>query len=437
MNIAVLGTGYVGLVAGVGFADMGQTVTCVDVDREKIRMLEEGKIPIFEPGLEELVRRNVHQGRLRFSTDVPEAVRHALAVFLAVGTDATAEGFPDLTQIWMAADMVADSLNDYKVVAIKSTVPVGTAAKTQQRIAQRAGRRVAFDVVSNPEFLREGAAVTDFFHPNRIVVGSPSERATEIMRELYRPLYLIQTPLVITTWETAELTKYAANAFLALKVSYVNELANLCDAIGPAVDVHEVVHALGLDPRIGSKFLHPGPGFGGYCFPKDTRALVAIAKNFGEEYQTVEAAIAINDRQYCHILRKLKQGLGTFRGKVVAVLGLSFKPNTDDVRESRALLVAKSLLSEGSELRVFDPAAMNQARRVLGEQGVTYCSDSYDAIAGADATVICTEWNEFRNLDLSIMKQAMRGKLVVDSRNILDLEKAKAVGLDYFGTGRR
>lgn len=436
MQIAVVGTGYVGLVAGAGLADLGQTVTCVDIDGEKIRLLGEGTIPIFEPGLEELVRRNLQQGRLRFSADIPGVVRSSLVVFLAVGTDPTAGGLPDLTQIWSAADAVADNLDDYKVIVIKSTVPVGTAAKLQQRIAERVGRSQAFDVVSNPEFLREGAAVTDFFHPNRIVVGTTSERATAIIKEIYRPLYLVQTPFLFTTWEAAELIKYAANSFLALKVSFVNELANLCDAVGPAIDVHVVVNALGMDPRIGSKFLHPGPGFGGYCLPKDARALVEIAKDHGEDFKTVEAAIAVNQEQYRRLLRKLEKGLGTLAGKTIAVLGLSFKPNTDDIRESRALLFCKTLLSEGSSLRVFDPAAMEPARRSLGDRGVTYCSHAYEAVAGADAAVICTEWNEFRNLDLSRVKQAMQGNVLVDAKNILDLEKAKAVGFRYFGMGR-
>lgn len=437
MRIAIVGTGYVGLVVGGGLADLGQTVTCVDIERAKIRGLQRAKLPIYEPGLQELIKRNVSHGRLGFSTEVGPTVRDSEIVFLCVGTGATANGFPDLTQLWSAVDLVARSLNDYKIIAIKSTVPVGTAAKMEQRIAKRLGRGKAFDIVSNPEFLREGAAVSDFFHPFRVVIGTRSDRAAAALKELYRPLYLVETPFVFTTWETAELIKYATNCFLALKVSFVNELANLCDSMKATIDVHDVVRALALDPRVSPKFLHPGPGFGGYCFPKDTRALLEIAKSYGAEFKTVEAAIAANDVQYRRVLAKLEEGLGKLAGKTIAVLGLSFKPDTDDIRGSRALLVCKSLLAEGSTLRVFDPVAMERARRVLGEDSVAYCSDGYKAASRAHATVICTEWNQFRNLNLSKIKQVMAGNVLVDAKNILDLEKAKALGFRYFGMGRR
>jgi UDPglucose 6-dehydrogenase len=436
MHVAIMGTGYVGLAAGAGLADLGLMVTCADIDEQKIHLLEQGKVPIFEPGLEELVRRNVQRDRLHFSSDIRGAIKNSLAIFLAVGTDAGTDGVPDLTQIWSAADLIADSMDSYKVVVIKSTVPVGTAASLNQRITQRQPQPLEFDVVSNPEFLREGSAVEDFFHPNRIVIGSASGRAAAIMKDIYRPLYLIETPFVFTTWEAAELVKYAANAFLALKVSFINELANLCDAVGPGADIHVIAHALGLDRRIGSKFLHPGPGFGGYCFPKDTRALTQIARNYGEEFKTVKAAIEVNDRQFLRVIEKLRIGSGPLGGKVIAVLGLSFKPNTDDVRESRALKICQALLAEKCVLRVFDPAAMMQAGRLICDESFKLCSDAYEAVSLSDALVICTEWNEFRNLDLDRIKKSMRGNVLIDARNIIDPLKAKTTGFQYFGIGR-
>src|SRR6266566_2159395 len=374
MHITVMGTGYVGLVVGAGLADFGLIVTCVDIDKDKINSLAEGKVPIYEPGLQELVQRNVERGRLSFSTDIKRSIRNSLVVFVAVGTDARPDGVADLSQIWSAADLIAESMEEYKVVVVKSSVPVGTAASLNARIRQSLLSRSPgtgpseFDVVSNPEFLREGSAVEDFFHPNRIVIGTASERAVAIAKDIYRPLYLIETPFVFTTWESAELTKYAANAFLALKVSFVNELANLCDAVGPSADVHVIAHSLGLDRRIGPKFLHPGPGFGGYCFPKDTRALVQAARSYGEEFRTVEAAVAVNDRQFQRVVDKVRKGL--------------------------------------------------------------------ESLEGSDAVVIGTEWNEFRNLDLRRVKEHMRGDLLVDARNIFDIAKAKSVGFRYYGIGR-
>lgn len=436
MHVTMMGTGYVGLVAGAGLADLGLTVTCVDIDEEKIRMLAQGQIPIFEPGLQELVQRSAQSGRLKFSSDIGYAVKNSLAIFVAVGTDAGTAGVPDLTQIWSAADLIADSMDSYKVIIIKSTVPVGTAANMSRRITQHISQPLEFDIVSNPEFLREGSAVEDFFHPNRIVVGCASDRAAAIMKDIYRPLYLIETPFVFTTWEAAELVKYAANAFLALKISFINELANLCDAIGPNADVHVIAHALGLDRRIGPKFLHPGPGFGGYCFPKDTRALTQIAQSYGEEFRTVRAAVEVNDRQYLRVIEKLNKGLGSLKDKVIAVLGLSFKPNTNDIRESCAVKICRTLAAEKCALRVFDPAALSQVRRVMGDSGVTYCSDAHEAVLGSDALVIATEWNEFRNLDLDQMRKGMRDGVLIDSRNIFDPIKAKSAGFRYYGFGR-
>jgi UDPglucose 6-dehydrogenase len=437
MHVAVIGAGYVGLVVSAGLADFGLFVTSVDIDKDKIRRLTEGKLPIFEPGLDEIVRRNTQLGRLQFSADIQLAIKNSLVVFIAVGTDAGPDGLPDLSQVRSAAESIADGMGDYKVVIIKSTVPVGTAAEVRQRIARRLKQPIEFDVVSNPEFLREGSAVEDFFHPNRVVIGSASDRAVAIMKDIYRSLYLIETPFVFTTCETAEIIKYAANSFLALKVSFVNELANLCDAVGPDADVHVVARALGLDRRIGSKFLHPGPGFGGYCLPKDTRALCMMARKFGMTFRTVEAAVAVNDVQFMRVVDKVREGLGVLAGKTVAVLGLSFKPNTDDIRESRALKVCQTLLKEGCHVQVYDPVAMPQSSEVLKGDHVEYCANAYQAADGCDALVTATEWNEFRNLDLGRLKEAMRGDLLIDARNIFEASKAKTAGFRYYGMGRR
>jgi len=436
VHITVVGAGYVGLVVGSGLADLGHTVTCVDIDESKIGLLRKGEIPIFEPGLAELIQRNSERGRLSFTVETKQAIKNSLAIFLAVGTNSRPDGDADLSQVWSACDLIAEAMDEYKVVVIRCTVPVGTAVGVEERISQQLARPVEFDVVSNPEFLREGSAVEDFSHPNRIVIETSTDRAAAIMKDLYRSLYLIETPFVFTSWESAEIIKYAANAFLALKISYVNELANLCDAVGPSADVHVIANALGLDGRIGPKFLHPGAGFGGSCLPKDTLALSRIARRYGEEFRTVEAAIAVNCEQYLRVMEKLKRGLGTLSGKVVAVLGLAFKPNTDDVRESRALKICMSLLAEQCGVRVFDPAAMDSARRNLNHNRVTYCSDSYEAVSGCDAVVIATEWNEFRNIDLNRVKQRMRGNVLVDAKNLLDPSKAKSSGFQYCGMGR-
>ncbi|MFB3921529.1 MAG: UDP-glucose/GDP-mannose dehydrogenase family protein [Terriglobia bacterium] len=436
MHISILGSGYVGLVTGAGLADLGLTVTCVDIDQAKIQMLQDGKVPIYEPGLEDLLRRNRQRGRLHFSTDIAQAVRNSLVSIIAVGTDAGPDGTPDLSQVWSAADSIAAAIDGYRLVVLKSTVPVGTTAELHERIAGRLRQPQEFDVAFNPEFLREGSAVEDFFHPSRIVIGTNSPRAAAIMKDIYRPLYLIQTPFVFTTWECSELIKYAANAFLALKVTFINEVANLCDAIGPNTDVHVIAHALGLDPRVGPKFLHPGPGYGGYCFPKDTRGLCQIARRHGIEFKTIEAAVAVNDAQYLRVVEKVRKGLGSMAGKSVGVLGLSFKPNTDDIRESRAVKICTILLADGCKLRVYDPVAMTHAARVLGTERVEYCPDAYQAAMGCDALVVATEWNEFRNLDLAKVRKLMPGDILVDSKNIFEIEKARSVGFRYFGMGR-
>lgn len=436
MNIGVIGTGYLGLVSGAGLADLGHNVICADIDAEKIASLQRGGIPIFEPGLEELVKRNTKSCRLQFTTDVARAVGDSQVIFLAVGTDGKEDGTADLSQIWTAADSVARAMDRWKAIVIKSTVPVGTAAQMRERISSCISNSCDFSVVSNPEFLREGAAVEDFFHPNRIVIGATSDRAVAVMTEVYRPLYLIKTPFIITTSENAELIKYAANSFLAMKVSFVNELANLCDAVGPEADIHVVAHALGLDPRIGGKFLHPSPGFGGYCFPKDTRALSHTARQYGLKFRTVDATIEVNEDQYLRIVAKIEKALGSVEEKTVAVLGLTFKPNTDDVRESRAIKICEHLLKSGAALRVFDPAAIKQAQSVLPARGIVFCDSSLEAAEGADALVIATEWNEFRNLDLTHLKTVMRGNAIIDGRNVIDASKARDLGFRYWGIGR-
>jgi len=409
----------------------------VDINEGKVRQLTEGKLPIFEPGLEELVRRNTQAGRLRFSADIPAAIKNSLVIFIAVGTNAGPDGAADLSQVWSAADSIADHMDDDKIVVIRSTVPVGTAAQMRERINSRLKRPVEFDVASNPEFLREGSAVEDFFHPDRIVIGSSSRWAVGVIRDIYRHLYLIETPFVITTPETAELIKYAANSFLALKISFANELANLCDAMGPSTDVHVVIGALGLDRRIGPKFLHPGPGFGGSCLPKDARAFCSMARKFGMNLRTIEAAVAVNDEQLLVFIAKLREGLGSLADKTVAVLGLAFKPNTNDIRESRAVKICEALLAEDCNLQVFDPVAAAPGSLALDGERFKQCANPYDAVGGADALVVATEWNEFRVLDLAKLKEHMRGDLLVDARNTFDLAKALEAGFRYYGIGRR
>jgi UDPglucose 6-dehydrogenase len=436
MQIAVIGTGYVGLVSGACFADFGHTVTCVDMDPRRVAQLHAGEIPFFEPGLAEVVERNVAAGRLQFTTDTAAGVKEALVVFLAVGTPEGPNGEADVTQILTAAAQIASTLNGYKVVVTKSTVPIGTGARIRQVLTEHLPAPVEFDVVANPEFLREGAAVQDFMRPDRIVVGTDSERAAEVMREIYRPLYLIETPVVVTNVETAEMIKYASNAFLAVKISFINEVANLCERVG--ADVHTVAKGMGLDKRIGSKFLHPGPGYGGSCFPKDTRALAALGVSFGARQQVVESAIAANERQKDIVLDKLHNALGTLIQRQIAILGLSFKPNTSDVRESPALYLCRRLIALGAQVRVFDPIAMPDAKAALGQIGtaVQFARDARGAASKAHALVIMTEWNEFRSLDLSVLAPEMQQPIVIDTRNVLDPERARAAGFLYVGTGR-
>jgi UDPglucose 6-dehydrogenase len=436
MQISVIGTGYVGLVSGACFADFGHTVTCVDVNRARVDQLTRGELPFFEPGLSEVVDRNVAAGRLRFTTDTGEAVRGSSVVFLAVGTPEGENGEADLSQILSAAQQIGASLFDYKVIVTKSTVPIGTGARLAQVLAASAPRPVDFDVVSNPEFLREGAAVQDFMRPDRIVIGTSSERAAAIMGEVYRPLYLAEAPVIVTEVETAEMIKYASNAFLAVKISYINEVANLCERVG--ADVRVVAQGMGLDKRIGPSFLHPGPGYGGSCFPKDTRALAALGGQFGARQQVVESAIAANERQKDTVIEKLHHALGTLIGRHVAVLGLSFKPDTSDVREAPALYLCRRLAALGARVSAFDPVAMPDAVHALGPVARTihFASNVLDAVSRTDALVIMTEWNEFRSLDLTQLAPLMRQRIVIDTRNVLDPASARAAGFTYLGTGR-
>jgi UDPglucose 6-dehydrogenase len=432
MHIAVIGTGYVGLVTGACFAEFGVEVTCVDVDREKVDNLNNGVIPIYEPGLEKIVEKNSSAGRLHFVTDIRSAVEQAMVVFLAVGTPPQEDGSPDMSYYRQAAKDVAEALNGYKVLVTKSTVPVGTGKWLREFVAANSRPGIEFGVASNPEFLREGAAIEDFMRPDRVVIGSNENRAIDVMKDLYRPLYLIETPIVITSLEAAELIKYAANAFLATKITFINEVANLCDAIG--CDVHDVARGMGMDNRIGRKFLHPGPGYGGSCFPKDTRALTTVADSFGVETRIVDAVIEANERQRDAMIPKIEKLVGDLKGKTIGILGLSFKPETDDMRESPATDIINELLKRGARVKAFDPVAMNEARHVLPE--IEYAEDEYDAIDGADALVIVTEWNQFRALDMERVKTMLRAPKIVDLRNIYEPADMRELGFEYVGVGR-
>ena len=433
MRIAMIGTGYVGLVSGACFSEFGVDVVCVDKDKEKIARLNRGEIPIYEPGLEQLVGRNKDEGRLTFSTDLPAAVAQADAVFIAVGTPSRrGDGHADLGYVHEAAREIAAALNGYAVVVTKSTVPVGTGAEVAKII--RAVRPDAdFDVASNPEFLREGSAINDFMRPDRVVIGVTSERAQELMRQLYRPLYLIETPIIFTTPATAELIKYAANAFLATKVTFINEIADLCERTG--ADVHDVARGIGLDGRIGGKFLHPGPGFGGSCFPKDTLALCRIAQQAGAPIRLVETVVEVNEARKAQMAEKIIAHCGgSVRGKTIAVLGLTFKPNTDDMREAPSLKIVPALQAAGAHIRAYDPAGMAEAKKLLSN--IHWCESAYDTLEDVDALVIVTEWNAFRALDLERMKELMKTPVMVDLRNIYNPAEMVAAGFRYTSVGR-
>lgn len=435
MQITMIGTGYVGLVTGTCFAEFGHHVTCVDKISEKIDKLKQSIIPIYEPGLDALVAKNVHEGRLSFTAEMADAVVSAQAVFIAVGTPSSrrGDGYADLTYIYEAAREIAEHLNDYKVIVDKSTVPVGTARQVS-RIIKEVNPDADFDVASNPEFLREGAAITDFMRPDRVVIGVESDRAESVLRAIYHPLYLQETPIVNTTIETAELIKYAANAFLATKISFINEMALLCDSIG--ADVISLAKGIGMDGRIGPKFLHPGPGYGGSCFPKDTIALLRIAQENGRNLHIVEAAVEANAAQKALMVKKIRDMLGgSEAGKTIAVLGLTFKPETDDMRDAPALTIVPALLEKGAIIRAHDPQGMNEARHLL-PAGITYAENSYDACTGADAMILMTEWNQYRALDFDRLGELMRNKLCIDLRNVYQPDVIREKGFTYCGVGR-
>ena len=429
----MIGAGYVGLVSGACFADFGHDVTCVDTDSRKIDALLAGKMPIFEPGLADLVARNVAADRLKFTTDLKQGVRDADAVFVAVGTPSRrGDGHADLSYVYAAAKSIGEAISSYTVIVTKSTVPVGTGDEVE-RIIREANPQAEFSVVSNPEFLREGAAIDDFKRPDRIVIGTEDPRATEVMRQIYRPLYLNAAPILVTSRRTAELIKYAGNAFLATKITFINEIADLCEKVG--ADVQDVSRGIGLDNRIGSKFLHAGPGYGGSCFPKDTLALLKTSQDNDAPQRIVEAVVAVNDNRKRAMGRKIIQAMGgNVRGKTVAVLGLTFKPNTDDMRDSPALAVIQTLQDAGAIIKAYDPEGMEQASLVL--DGVVYCEGPYQAIEGADALAIATEWDVFRALDLDRVKKLLKAPVVVDLRNIYNPAEMVEAGFHYTGIGR-
>jgi UDPglucose 6-dehydrogenase len=433
-RIAVVGTGYVGLVTGACLADFGNTVRCIDVDAAKIARLSAGEIPFYEPGLEELVARTAQSGRLLFHTDLADAARWAEVIFITVGTPPQEDGSADLSAVFAVGDAIARAVTGHKVVVQKSTAPVGTARRLQDAMRKRAGRRATIDVASNPEFLREGSAIETYMRPDRVVVGAETARAEKLMRELNEPLYLLETPITVTNLETAELIKYASNAFLATKISFINEVANLCEVVG--ADVQTVARAMGQDRRIGSKFLHAGPGYGGSCFPKDTLALAAFARERGAPFRLVESVVEVNERQKARMVEKIAAAVGALRGKRIAILGLTFKPNTDDIREAPALDIARGLLRRGAKLTAYDPAGMDHVRRTPLGKKIAFAADAYEAVDGADCAVLVTEWNELRTLDLKKLVRRMRRPVLCDLRNVYDAAEAAAAGMKYVGVGQ-
>lgn len=448
MHIGIVGTGYVGLVTGACFAEFGLFVTCVDKDEKKIHSLKKGLIPFYEPGLEELVKRNMQQGRLEFNSRIARAVESSLVIFIAVGTPRRGDGSADLKYVEEVSQEIAAHMYDYKVIVTKSTVPVGTGKKLREIISKNLREQTDFDIVSNPEFLREGSAIEDFMRPNRVVIGANSQQAIAIMKDLFKPLYLIETPFVITNIETAELIKYASNSFLATKISFINEIANLCERVG--ADVHMVAKGMGLDQRIGPKFLHPGPGYGGSCLPKDTNALLRMAEEHHVKLNIVDAVIRVNEEQRGHMVTKIREAMRGLRGKTIAILGLSFKPNTDDIRDAPSLHIIQEMIKEGAHIRAYDPVVKGKEQRakgkklqyenamlsVLSHKNIKYCKDPYDAVKGADALVIVTEWNQFRNLDLERIKNLLTEPFFFDLRNIYDPQRIKDKGFKYYSVGR-
>lgn len=440
--ITVAGTGYVGLVSGACLADFGNTVICVDNNAEKIETLKKGGIPIYEPGLDDVVSRNVASGRLSFSVDMAAAVRSSQVVFIAVGTPPADDGSADLKYVEAVAREIARAMDGYRVIVDKSTVPVGTGRKVKGWVAEelsRRGAKIDFDVVSNPEFLREGSAVQDFMHPDRVVIGAESDRARILMKDVYRSLYINETPYIETNIETAEMIKYASNSFLAVKITFINEVANLCERVG--ANVQDVAKAMGRDGRIGGKFLHPGPGYGGSCFPKDTQAMARIGRDAGEPLSIVEATIEANDRQKERMVAKIETGLGgagSLKGKTVAVLGLAFKPNTDDMREAPALTIIEGLVAKGARVRACDPAALKEAswRLEAVKSSVDFLENEYETLRGADAAVLMTEWNQYRNLDLARVKGLLSSPVFFDLRNVYKREDLERAGFKYFAVGK-
>ena len=433
MRVTMIGTGYVGLVSGACFADFGHTVTCVDKDAGKIARLQKGEIPIFEPGLDELVKDNVEQGRLFFTTDPTAAIRDADAVFIAVGTPSRrGDGHADLSYVYAAAEEIAGLIDGYTVIVNKSTVPVGTGDEVEA-IIKKTNPGADFAVVSNPEFLREGAAIGDFKRPDRVVVGTNDERAREVMRQLYRPLSLNETPIVFTERRTSELIKYAGNGFLAMKITFINEIADLCEAVG--ANVQEVAKGIGLDNRIGRKFLNAGPGYGGSCFPKDTLALMKTARDNNAPIELIEATVRVNSARKQKMAQKIIDAVGgDLKGKTIAVLGLTFKPNTDDMRDAPALDIVPALQDEGAKVRAFDPEGMNEAKHMLKD--VQFATGPYDCVQNADAVVIITEWDQFRALDLDRIKDALKTPVIIDLRNIYRPDEMRAKGFKYVSVGR-
>jgi len=432
-KITIIGTGYVGLVTGAGISEFGHDVTCVDIDKDKIQKLNLGEIPIYEPELETIIKNNKSKGKLNFSTDINKAIKNSQIIFIAVGTPMSKNGDSDLSAIEEVAKIIGANLNSYKVICTKSTVPVGTGKKIEE-IIKSINKSIEFDYVSNPEFLREGAAVKDFFVPDRVVIGSSSQKAFEIMQDVYRPLYLNETPIVNTNVETAEMIKYASNAFLALKISYINEIANLCELVG--ADVHVVSKTMGQDGRISSKFLHPGPGFGGSCFPKDTMALANTGKKNKIKMNTVEAAIKTNNEQKLRMIDKLKSLLDNkIKDKTITVLGLAFKPQTDDIRDAASTIIIPKLINEGAIINTYDPVAMDNFKSL--KYKINYFDNWQDAVKGADALILLTEWNEFRGIDLLELKSLLKEPIVLDTKNILSIKKLNSIGFSYDNVGRK
>lgn len=432
MNICVIGTGYVGLVTGACLAEFGMNLICVDNDIQKIDLLKQGKITIYEPGLDNLVAKGTREGRLRFSSSIEEGVKSSLVIFIAVGTPPNEDGSADLRFVEEVGKEIAPWMDGYKVVVMKSTVPVGTARRLKELIQKHQPQPAPFDIVSNPEFLREGSAIEDFMRPDRVIIGAESEQAVAIMKDIYSALYLIETPFILASLESAEMIKYATNGFLATKVTFINEIANLCEKVG--ADVHHVAKAMGLDGRIGKKFLHPGPGYGGSCFPKDTRALSKIAHEKGYTFRVLDSVIQANEDQKKRMVAKIKGMVGDLRGKKIGILGLSFKPNTNDIRESSSIAIIRGLLEMEAKVKTFDPAAMEEAKAILPE--VEYGKDAYDVASGADALVLVTEWNQFRRLDLLRIKALLKEPIFIDLRNVYDPAHMKRLGFHYCGVGR-